>query len=170
MVTKVDPFLHPVPPELLQNRETREFFEYFVRWAHDMWVRSGGGNDDIANAQIEESFPWDLSDNSGVYSANVSMLYPAHDSQPNGLRAVSVSTDYTALPFEFVNATLSATVTFPQNPQENDIIVIRNGDGSTINIDGNGRTINGSLTGTLAREGTAIEFYYFIGSDEWLAK
>ena len=170
MVTKVDPFLHPIPPELLQNRETRAFFEYFVRWAHDMWARSGGGDDDIASAQIEESFPWDLSDSSNGGSANISMLYPSPEAETNTFRAVSVASNYTALPFEFVNAANGAVIAFPPSPKENGIIVVRNGDGSTIGLDGSGKNINGSTTGELKRKGTAIEFYYFIESDEWLAK
>ena len=48
MATKVDPFVYPIPKEFLENPDTREFFEYFVRWSHDMWVRSGAGNDDLS--------------------------------------------------------------------------------------------------------------------------
>jgi hypothetical protein len=44
----VDPFLQPIPKALLQDKETRQFFEYTVRWMHDMWIRSGGGDDAIA--------------------------------------------------------------------------------------------------------------------------
>ena len=48
MATKVDPFVYPIPPELLKDKETRVFFEYLVRWSHDMWVRSGAGSDDLS--------------------------------------------------------------------------------------------------------------------------
>lgn len=44
-MARVDPFLHPIPRELLKNPETRAFFEYLVRFLHDIWKRTGGGND-----------------------------------------------------------------------------------------------------------------------------
>lgn len=46
-MARVDPFVIPIPPELLKDPQTREFFEYFVRWAHDIWLRTGGGNDAV---------------------------------------------------------------------------------------------------------------------------
>jgi len=167
MAVRVDPFLHPIPPELRKDKETRAFFEYFTRWAHDMWVRSGGGNDEIAAEATRELFPWDITEQD---LDNVSNLFQWQPSTTGQFRATTESTDYTALPFDFVNATTGATITFPEYPQENDIIMIRNGDGSRIKLNGNGKTINGSSTGELSREGTAIEFYYFIDSDEWVAK
>ena len=47
----VDPFLHDIPSQFLEDRETRNFFEYLVRWAHDMWIRTGGGDDIVADNQ-----------------------------------------------------------------------------------------------------------------------
>tara|TARA_R110000824_G_scaffold76487_8_gene193738 strand:+ start:88 stop:378 length:291 start_codon:yes stop_codon:yes gene_type:complete len=49
MVTQVDPFLIPIPKSLVQDKETRAYFEYMNRFLHDMWVRSGGSSDDLAN-------------------------------------------------------------------------------------------------------------------------
>lgn len=43
----VDPFVIPIPRAFTQDPETRAFFEYFIRWAHDMWQRSGAGDDYI---------------------------------------------------------------------------------------------------------------------------
>ena len=167
MAVKVDPFLHPIPPELRKDKETRAFFEYFTRWAHDMWVRSGGGNDEIAAEATRELFPWDITEQE---LDNVSNLFQWQPSTTGQFRAVTIAADYTALPFDFVNATTGSTITFPEYPQENDIIVIRNGDGSRIKLSGNGKTINGSSTGELRLKSTSIEFYYFIDSDEWFAK
>jgi hypothetical protein len=48
MATKVDPFVIPIPPSLNKDPETRKYFEYLNRWAHDMWVRSGGGADVVS--------------------------------------------------------------------------------------------------------------------------
>jgi hypothetical protein len=48
MATKVDPFVIPIPPSLNKDPETRKYFEYLNRWAHDMWIRSGGGTDAVS--------------------------------------------------------------------------------------------------------------------------
>lgn len=48
MATKVDPFVIPIPTSLNKDPETRKYFEYLNRWAHDMWVRSGAGTDVVS--------------------------------------------------------------------------------------------------------------------------
>ena len=48
MATKVDPFVIPIPRSLNQDPETRRYFEYLNRWAHDMWVRSGAATDAVS--------------------------------------------------------------------------------------------------------------------------
>ncbi len=53
MVTKVDPFLIPIPRGLLANPETREYFEYLNRFLHDLWVRTGGGEDAISENETD---------------------------------------------------------------------------------------------------------------------
>jgi hypothetical protein len=179
MANKVNPFLYPIPRALTQDRETRIFFEYFVRWAHDMWKRTGGGEDEITNAAVREAFPWDYSDEE---QDNISELFSFDEAvEPSPqivfhaidqpvTRAVTATSDYTALPFDFINAKFGSKITFTEYPSENDIITVRNGDGTKIMLDGNGKTINGSSTGQLTQEGSCIEFYYFIDSDEWVAR
>lgn len=54
MAVKVDPFLLPIPKTLQADPETRGFFEYFIRWAHDITQRTGGGNDLIDQADFGE--------------------------------------------------------------------------------------------------------------------
>ena len=48
MATEVDPFLYPIPAQFQSDPEARKFFEYLVRWNHDMWVRSGAGTDNLS--------------------------------------------------------------------------------------------------------------------------
>ena len=62
-MTQVDPFIIQIPRELQDTREKRAFFEYLVRWCHDIWLRTGGSNDTIAyiddglNAQDSRKLP-----------------------------------------------------------------------------------------------------------------
>ena len=56
----VDPQLNQIPRFFLENPDpdVRHYFENLERYRHDMWVRTGGGNDAIENAAIEEKYPW----------------------------------------------------------------------------------------------------------------
>jgi hypothetical protein len=170
-MAKVDPFLHPIPKELLKDAETRNFFEYFVRWAHDIWIRTGGGNDAVADQGLRETYPW-MYDNSAYQDgAEINGLYSANSIVVPEYRALTVSTStYTAIPYDFINAKSNATIKFPAQPPENCVIIVRNGDGSLITLNGNDKTINGSKNGYLRQKGTAIHFHYFIDSDEWFAR
>ena len=96
--------------------------------------------------------------------------FPQQSFNVQVFRAVTVTNSYTAVDHDFINVTSSALIKFPEFPEESSIIVIRNGSGLFVKLDGNGKNINGSSTGVLRRKGTAIEFYYFIDSDEWFAK
>jgi len=53
MATRVDPFVIPIPAALSKDADTRKYFEYLNRWAHDMWVRSGAGDDTLAIANSD---------------------------------------------------------------------------------------------------------------------
>ena len=168
MATKVDPFVYPLPKDLTKDKETRIFFEYLVRWAHDMWVRSGGGDDAVSEATIQEVYPWPTGQ---TFEDVNQFVYPQSAlNVSEEWRAVTVISAHTASHKEFINASNGATITFPLYPEENAVFTVRNGDGSSIKLAGNGRSINGSTTGTLSRQETAIEFYYFIDTNEWFAR
>lgn len=47
----VDPRLNRIPQELLKARDTRLYFEDLERFLHDLWVRTGGGNDIVEDNQ-----------------------------------------------------------------------------------------------------------------------
>lgn len=83
---------------------------------------------------------------------------------------VSTSVDYTASDFEFINAKGGATVTLPETPNQYSAIIVRNGDGSLIQLNGNGRMINSESTGKIYREGTSIVLQYFLDDDEWFVR
>jgi hypothetical protein len=54
-MAQVDPFVVPIPKKLLEDPETRHFFEYFVRWAHDMAEYVGVDDDTIGNVSSESN-------------------------------------------------------------------------------------------------------------------
>lgn len=54
-MAEVDPFIQPIPVQFQGDRELRAYYEYLHRFLHDIWVRTGGGDDAIENIQEEES-------------------------------------------------------------------------------------------------------------------
>ena len=168
-MTTVDPQLNQIPLKLLNDPELRDYFEQLERYRHDMWVVSTGGTGEslISDAVIAEKYPWPTAQEFGEIKE---FEYPVIPQEVKEFNAITLSQNYTAVDHDFINATKSITVTFPKYPNENSVIIVRNGDGSAIKLSGNGKNINGSATGRISRKTTAIEFYYFIDSDEWFAR
>ena len=50
-MSSVDPFVVTWPSEWLDNNEIRPVITYLDRFLHDLWVRTGGGNDAIDDLQ-----------------------------------------------------------------------------------------------------------------------
>ena len=170
MAVKVDPRIRPIPKAFMKDPEIRRYFEEDQRWEHDITNRTGGGTDEIANAAVRETYPWDYSDSSASDNVALQSLFSSLIPEVKQWRAVTVTSDYTALDHDFINAKSGTTVKFPKYPSEGTAITIRNGDGTQIKLDGNGKTLNGESSGIISRKGTAIDFYYFIDTDEWFAR
>ena len=47
----VDPRLQRIPNQLTKERDVRLYFEDLERFLHDLWVRTGGGNDIVEDNQ-----------------------------------------------------------------------------------------------------------------------
>ena len=173
-MAQADPFLHPIPQKILLDPELKPFFEYFVRWAHDIWVRSGGGDDSIISIENRDVFDSTLSSayfsdvNESIADLNKS-FYETVIPHQYGFNAVTKSNDYTASSWDWINAKNGAKIKFPLNPDTQAELVIRVGDKTTIPIDGNGRNINGSSKGKIKNKGTSLRFKYFIDDNEWFA-
>lgn len=50
-MAKVDPFVAQIPRKFLNDPELRPFFEYLNRFLHDLFIRTGGGDDLIEATQ-----------------------------------------------------------------------------------------------------------------------
>lgn len=174
MVTIVDPLLVPIPKDFLQRKDHREFFERIIRTITQLRDRTGGASDNISENSTRESYPWVLEDpktevinlNHETNTESVSYEFSTYLRE---FRGVTVSSDYASVPWDWVNAQRGVTVTFPKYPSDGDELIVTNDDGSIIGLDGNGKKINGSHTGTLRRKYTSIKFKYFVTVDEWRA-
>lgn len=166
MSNKVNPPIGFITSADLTTRAGIETFKkQFATFAHQLWLRTGGGSDDVAGGQTRELFPWNQGSSQNV-EASVQALFSGF-SAGNELYYSDQSANYTATDFEFINASSGITVTLPQYPAENSVVYVRNSDGSTITVDGNGKNINFLTSIRSKLKGTLIEARYLPDSDEW---
>ncbi len=121
----VDPFMVQIPPKLMEDKETREFFEYFVRWAHDMWIRSGAGDDAVANESIQELFPWVPLPSESV--VDLRALFPKTNINGKVFDVISVTADHTTSGNEILicNNTTPILITCNATPDQEEEIYIK---------------------------------------------
>lgn len=167
-MTNVDPFLHPIPQSLKEDSETRQFFEYFVKWAHDIWLRTGGSEDSVSDTGVRESYPW-AQDDSGKDNLNVQGLYSQLQAVKILTKKVINSESYTAVDDMLIKSKNGSTLKLPLNPSEDCVIYAHNADGTLLTINGNGRKINGHDEVKLARKGNGLQIYYFVDENEYIA-
>lgn len=165
MVTKVNP-----PIAVL--RSTQFGSEAYKRGLEDiinqLWTKTGGGGDSIENITIEQNYTWDALEDIETGDSLSSMF--GLETAAQSFNSVSTNQDYTMVAFDFVNAKSSSTITLPEYPEQNDVVIIRNGDGSRIKFLGNGKDINGESSGAITRKGTTLIMQYFLDDDEWFAR
>ena len=164
MVQQVDPFIYPIPKKFLNDPELRPYFEYFHRWAHDMWKRTGGSSDDVADTGLRETYPWLQEHNTDdqqqiVYNVETPVVQLI-------TKTISRET-YTAVDNMFINATNNSTLVLPANPIENSQVDFTK-DGTKLTLKGNGKKVNGTTQDIIfKKERLGRQIRYFIDVDEW---
>jgi hypothetical protein len=177
-LSQIDPYIVQIPKAFQKDPEVNRWYQYTNRFLHAIWRETTGGtgtvttpNSDLSSANLHyinylqsriESLSDKLEDLERRDNAGT-----ANSKEFNGY---TVTQSQTLRDFDFVNVKNRSTVTLPQYPVKNSVIIIRNGDGSTIGINANGKTLNGETVGKLYRKGTAITIQYFIDSNEWVAR
>lgn len=165
----LDPFVIQWPQSWVDDPEISPVVEYLGMFLHNLFIitTNGTGESIIEDANIAEKYPWPTAE---IPDSNKQYVFPQMVNDGHIFNSITKSINYTMEPFDFVNAKSNSTITFPKYPSENSVIIIRNGDGSKIKMNGNGKKMNGELTGVINVKGTAIEFHYFLDSDEWFAR
>jgi len=168
-MARVDPFVIQWPQKWVEDPEIGPVINYLNRYLHDLFIIVTGGTGDslIEDQNVRESFPWPLNQ---LAEETKEFTYPSIQIPLKSFNNITVRTNYTAVSFDFINAINGGTITFPKYPNENDVIIVRNGNGKIVSLNGNGKNLNGSPTGKLFRKSTSIEFHYFIDTDEWFAR
>ena len=167
MVVEVDsPPIGRLPDKLMNDPELREYFIERENIIYQLWRRTGGFNDDVSDTALRELYPFDTNTPEPENAFNYSISTIERETY----NAVSVEADYTALPYDFVNARRAITIKLPAQPNENDTVIIRNGANKRIEISGNSKNINGKPCVTTRNLNTTLVFHYFLDTDEWFIR
>lgn len=156
-------FLDIAQPIIELDVATNEFkaTPYFEDYLYSLVTAVGGEGSDTINNIISSS----------VQSDKVPYLFGQVDklNRQNALfNTIIKTTNYTAKNRDFVEARNRITVKFPKNARRGDEIIVANGDGSKITIDGNGNNIKYDSTDstfTTSRNGSSFHFHFFIDND-----
>jgi hypothetical protein len=147
---------------------TLRFAEYLERTADVVNEIDLNIEIDISNADVSQALALGASLKRDIDRLEIENLAgPVYE---RAFRSVSVSENYSARDHDFINAKKGKKITFPASPNSNHVIIVRNGDGSRITIEGNGKLINGEKSAILRNEGTALYFHYFDAEGEWFAR
>lgn len=186
---RVDPFIAPIPRKILNDPELRPFFEYFIRWAHDLWIRTGGGDDAVESTQNRDLY--DSTSFAGFAATiddidqDISLIKPEenHDNsicifelKENQESSVlyppifsyfqSISGNLTTSGNQTLVCTSALTVTLNDKPEEGETVRVKATNGN-VTIDGNGKNIDGASTYTIVVNYECINCVYSVLDDEW---
>ena len=165
MAVIIDPFVIEIPLVFLNHNdpEVRQYFQHLNRTITDIIERTGGPATDSVSAQsVRELYPWDIKD-------DIEGHIPVFPSQTSEDWFYSAKTaNHTATDYEFIIASSSITVTLPSQPKLESKVGVRNSDGSTITVNGNGKNINSRTAIRSNRKGTVLILLYIVETDEWV--
>ena len=166
-MTQVDPFVHPIPAKLNNDPETGPFFRYFVKWAHDIWIRTGGSDDLVADEGTRETYPWVLESTPDATQSALATYAPPTESQVEIITKTVSRGTYTAVDNMFVYLQNGSKLFLPSQPKRNSVIYMTK-DSSRVTVNGNGKPING-ITQDICytKPNLSRTYQYFIDSDEW---
>ena len=186
-MAKVDPFLHPIPKELLKDPATRAFFEYLIRFLHDLWKRTGGGNDlidqgDFGDLNSSASYQSAIDQGTEIvnsYRDQCSSEIIGHIQEQeapemqgapilepvrfNNLAASGTALTTTGPEVVLCFNTAAATVTLNANPQDGESVKISRRDGS-VAVNGD---INGATSITILSRYDTMQLVYSVEAGEW---
>jgi hypothetical protein len=184
-LTDVDPFVIKWPNAWLTDPEVGPVVQYLNRFLHDLWLRTGGGDDAITEVQIGELYE------TGIESATVTELEqelndydfyilpePEDVDEPNyttervwDKRRVSGNTY--ASDYSMLSVSGGKTVYLPAYPDVNSEVIVINEDGQSVSVEAQGNDIR--IRGTTdkavdwSEAGQSINFYWFEDGPWWVA-
>jgi hypothetical protein len=139
-----------MPDKFFSDRDLRRYFEGLEFIIFQLWKRTGGGSDAVSSAITTASL------SAPAYSASNFV----------GQSITAASSNYTTTGLDrLVVATAAITVSLNDEPNQLEQVSIkRSSVTGPVVIDGNGNTIDGQTTYTIAENYEAIDLMY---ADDW---
>jgi len=176
-MTQVDPFVIPIPKALLADPEVRFYHEYLNKFLHDLWIRTGGGNDAISDTGIRELYPYlPSAPDESVFGVYGGVSRGTDDVSPTSfysfqrptveVEIISVSADYTTTGDQIIicTNTSSITVTLNPNPADGEEVHIKRQNTGVVTIVGD---IDGQTSITPVLRYDSPHLVYTIEANEW---
>jgi hypothetical protein len=167
-MAKVDPFVIQWPAVWLSDPQIEPVIRYLNRFLHDLWKRTGGGDDLIENNDNESS---DFGSGRSQALDDIAAVEQIEDLIPAVIPKVfypSVKTEnYTAVSGDFVDIRSGATITL--EPSSEAEIITANGDGTAVKVYSAIPIHYGkssTKTVILQRQNTTIHWYLFESGTE----
>lgn len=170
MAQQVDPFIHPIPKEFLSNHSTRSYYEYLHRFLHDLWKRTGGGSDLVADTGTREAYPWSQDDAGEEIKQDSVSNYSYNEIRIEKLTKKVINREsYTCSDNMFILMQNNSKLTLPKHPVRDSVVWFFKQDSTLATINGNGRKING-VNGniTFRKPGIGRQVHYFEDIGEWV--
>lgn len=156
MGVDVDPFIEEFPTQWVgkDGRLTDEavhYLEYSERWMHDMWQRSGAGDDAVSEQGIKELYPW----------ATFTPVRLLED-----IEIAAGDTAFTATADQFIvcNNTATATITLNTEPEDGEEVVIARRNAGVIMAG----IVNGKTNPSLAFKLDTAHLKFSVAAGEWV--
>jgi len=152
-----------IPDRFFQDKELRSFFEQQHRILFQLWNRTGGPDDAIAEIQTSEVYDHSLGAiGEDELAGDEFNYYPERQ-----YRSVTVTQSMTANAFDFLAVTQNATIDLPEYPDADDVVTVLNVNGKSVTVSGNGNLINGETETVSTRKNTTINYQYFADLSAW---
>lgn len=175
VVAQLDPFHYPIPRKLASDPELGPWVIYLHKYLHQSWLKLGGSDDSISETTARDAY------DSTMHAAAVQELHSRIDENerssiyeqvsyatPLKTKVISNQT-YISPGRELIKAKQGSTIKLHSNPSSDYYIYAHNGDGTLLEIDGNGRKINGHTKMYIRSKGNGVQIYYFIEDNEFIA-
>lgn len=154
-MAQVDPFIQPIPKKILQDPEVRDYFQYLHRFLHDLWVRTGGGDDQINNLGVRELYPYQSTEE--ATSTDLTNLYSVGVSDSSKKEYYSVSSNHTTTGNEIIEATAELSVTLNTTPELLEAVSVKRNGTGIVTIVG---TIDGDSNFQLLYNDESVDLIY----------
>lgn len=174
-MANVDPYVTRIPVKLTNqdgtlSGEGRAWFNYLDRWLHDMWIRSGGGNDNISQSGIKQLYNQALQTSEENTQDLLNIAYSS--TQPvilaDGFELITVATGDTAFTTTgnqvvICNNTAAATITLNALPDDGEELHIKRRD-TSVTVSG---TVDGNTSTPIPSKFDSMHLVFTLAAAEW---